>query len=383
MFQSYNDTVLSLGISHLSRNERTFSMADVSIGVDVLVEDNDKQEEFGSNGLYPTVLHVKDTLHPSELSFVTSIVAHSCIFNLKGTSAISHVPEIIACGRAALDGATSGGLFVITGCVSFSFLAFLCPCSIAAAVPTIPALGSAIYLQVLLPVLGLTMSMTEADAGSMNRVPPKNDEAVIFTKGDGRRLYLHILLKALPPAVAAHILYLIAFGTLILNFEPILVETRCSINPSIVRWTSVIQCAALSEYSGPARTSSSCLMLAELVFCIVFVSAGFVVRTKPLQLETPWHRNHAWLGLSALSVFLILVFLAVVLEPGSMKALPWYFFLLAFIMPLFCLFIVELVKRSDFRYAIRAERLRRLQFETRWVCNKLFHIAILHSAAPV
>eukprot|EP00568_Trieres_chinensis_P015973 CAMPEP_0183324344 /NCGR_PEP_ID=MMETSP0160_2-20130417/76806_1 /TAXON_ID=2839 ORGANISM="Odontella Sinensis, Strain Grunow 1884" /NCGR_SAMPLE_ID=MMETSP0160_2 /ASSEMBLY_ACC=CAM_ASM_000250 /LENGTH=166 /DNA_ID=CAMNT_0025491909 /DNA_START=219 /DNA_END=715 /DNA_ORIENTATION=- len=80
VFQSYHDTVLSLGISHLTRNNRTFSMASLSIGVDVLTEESEK-----TNLNEPCLVHCKDSLHPLEVSSVTAIASHSSIFNLRGT----------------------------------------------------------------------------------------------------------------------------------------------------------------------------------------------------------------------------------------------------------------------------------------------------------
>jgi len=356
VFQMYNDTVLSIGLSHLSQNERIFTTADMSMGVDVLT--NDLIASSDSNQEERPAVCAKHGLHPVEVSFVTSLATHSCVFNLLGSSSISHAPDIIAKSRAALDAATSAGLFVTTGYMSFSLMVLFCSCTVSTSIPVAPAIGSFIYLEILLPSMGVILSMTEADTKSMNRVPPKNDKDVVFSEGEGKRIYLHAMIRAFPPAVASQLLYLIALGPLMAKFEPDIVNVHCVTG-------SIIRCSALKAYSGPARTSASSLMIAELMLCILTFSAGFVFRTKSVRVEKPWQRNKIWLVGVAISSLMVVLYLALSLEPGSLSALPWYFFVLSFSFPPICLLVVELVKISDSRHEDRAERLRRLQFETR------------------
>jgi len=375
VFQSYHDTVLAIGLSHLSQNECIFSAADMSIGVDFLSEDfrpddeNHPADEVASDARESSCNHMnysKNSILPAEAMFVSSIVAHSCILNLRGSAAISHIPDIIASGRAALESTTVAGLFAVTGYVSYAFVVVFCPCSVTTSIPFVPTLGSLLYLQVLIPFLGFSLTATREDKQSMERVPPKNDETVVFSKGEGRRLILHICIRALFPAVAAQIVNLVAFGFLMIAFErDFLLAASCGTLSGSLSWRNVARCDAVRQYSGPAKTWAGSIMLAELALCMITSSASFLSRTELMRKKNPWKANRIWAYSFVVSLALIVPYLAATLSRGVLGALPWYFYVVALLLPLLCLLACELVKRDDQKQEYRAEKLRRLQFETR------------------
>lgn len=360
-FQNYSDSVLVMGLSHVARNSEIFSTADVSVGADVLMDELGKAE--GIQGASDST----NAMLPHEVGFVSSIAAHACVFNLCGATSPSQMPEIIECGRAALEATKSAALFLIFGSVTFSLFVLLCMCSASTTIPFVPSLGSALYLQVILPIIGLAMASREADADSMKRVPEKNDQSIVFQKKQGSRLYMNIFLKGLLPAALPQILHLIALGELILAFEPQLVVNECSIAPEDIGksdWTDVIRCDGLKNYSGDARISAGALVLAVMVICVIVTSASCVHPTTPILQESPW-TNHLWICSVFVSIVCVAVYLVASLQEGTVSALPWYFFFLVAIMPILCLLGHELIKRSECRHAKRASMLRRLQFETR------------------
>jgi len=376
VFQEYSDTVLAFGLSHLSQNDGIFSAADLAVGVDILAEETCLHEpRLSQDG---RVLHhqrrsssgsySRNSLLSEEVSFVSHIASHSCIFNLKGSCSISHLPGIVARGRASLDAVTFASLFVVTACISFALFVLFCTFSVATVVPFVPPLGSILFVQIVIPIIGLTMSMTDGDSDSMNRVPPKNDESITFAPREGRRIYLCAILRALPVAIAPQLLYLISFGELVLHFEPLLLETECSMprnQQASENWTAVIRCDALRNYSGDARTSAGSLMLADFALCVIVSSVGFVFKTNPLKSDRPWEQNHAWAWGTIVSIILIPCYLSATLAGGVLSALPWYYYILALLAPLICLAIGELVKQKDLWHENRAVMMRRLQFETR------------------
>ena len=385
VFQAYHDTVLTIGLSHLSQNECIFSTADMAIGVDILCEDFDPESESAEpqgdsessssgNGSGEEVAadntigrnYSRASVLPDETLFVSSIVAHSCILNLRGTAAISHVPDIIASGRAALDSSSVAGLYATTGYVSYAFMVLFCPFSATTSIPFVPALGSLLFLQFLLPSLGLSLAATDPDKQSMDRVPPKNDESIVFARGEGRRLFQHTCIRALIPAIAAHFVHLIGFGSLMLHFErAFLFAGDCGALSGGLNWRNVARCDAVRQYSGPVKDWAGSLMLAELALCVVVLSASFLSRTEFIKDKNPWRSNRLWgWGLFA-SLLLIVFYLVATLDNGVWGALPWYFYIVAIIMPPLGLLASEFVKKSDQWQENRAEKLRRLQFETR------------------
>jgi hypothetical protein len=223
----------------------------------------------------------------------------------------------------------------------------------------------------IIPLMGLSMAWTDAQSESMSIIPPKNDDSMVFGRDDGKRLYGHMMIRALLPAMGSQFLYLISLGELLLEFEKIYLEVNCpEINLVGANWTHVIRCPSLKFYSGKVRIWSGSLMLSQMALCVIFASAGFLYRTRSLGEEPPWCRNTKWLFSSCASLALTILYLVLSLEGGAASArvarkLPYYYYIISLAFPLMCLFVGEIVKRVDRRHEKRACMLRRLQFETR------------------
>eukprot|EP00536_Pseudo-nitzschia_multiseries_P013726 jgi/Psemu1/327288/estExt_fgenesh1_pg.C_6050003 len=357
IFQEYNDTVIAVGVSHLPRNTKIFSTADLAIGVDMLSECLGKA--------IPKELKY-DALLPSEVIFASAISAHFCAFRLEGIGSVEHMPTILAQGRASFAAATSATIFFLCGFLSFTLYVSLTVCSVATTIPHVPIIGSALYLLIILPLVGIPISMTDPDSRCMQQVPPKNDVSMSFGKKEGRIFSLVSFLKALPPAIFPQLLYLIAFGELMIELEPDIVQVKCMLNPSSGNWASVIRCRELGEYSGVSRDVAVSLSLAELALLTVVTSATFVYRTIPIWEEPPWRRNNLWAVSVLIALVIIALYLLLSIGHGIFSSLPWYYFVLAYCaMPLICILWNEYLKRSEKSVLDRAEKLRRLQFETR------------------
>ena len=146
-----------------------------------------------------------------------------------------------------------------------------------------------------------------------------------------------------------------------------------------VATTSIIRCEALRDYSGPAIAAAGSVTLAALAICTCMTSASYVFRTESIHSEPPWKQNHLWLGTLALSFVLVSLYLFLVLEEGSMAALSWFFYVLFLLAPLTCLYLCETIKKRDQKLDKRAAMMRRLQFETRYVCLQRYTIKMMKS----
>ena len=348
IFKDYNDTVITVGISHLTRNYCIFASADIAVGIDVL--DTDSATFDGKHGSY---------VRPAELEFANAISAHACAFRFRGPASIANIPFIIQKGRESLEASVAATVFLITGCLSFSFYILFTICSPNVSIPFVPTLGCVIYLQILLPTLGLSMAMTKGDKETMKRVPPKNDT---FGWKEKSTFYSMVAAKALLPALLPQILHLIAFGALVLDFEPDLVEEQC---PGADGWVDIVRCEGLSEYSGPAKSSAGSLVFSQFALCSFVSSAGFVNRCLPIMEGKPWDGNSCWMTCNFVVIGLLAFYLGLATENGTAAALPWYYYLIAVVTPFLCLAMVEVCKRPEIKQETRAEKLRRLQFETR------------------
>lgn len=358
IFQDYNDTVIAIGLSHLPWNGGIFSTADIAVGIDVLTE---RLDDLPSSRLNCFAERPTQYVSPLEVEFASAIASHSCAFRFRGIKSLSHLSDIIEQGRSSLDAAISAAIFLIAGCLAFSFFILLSVCTASITLPYVPVLGSVIYLLILLPGMGLALALSDGDSDTMQRVPPKNDQNITFGRNEGRRLYSMVALKAIPPAVLPQILYLIAFGELVIAFDP-QVLNDC---PGATSWVDVIRCDALRDYSGPARISSGILVWAEFVFCIAIISSGFVHRFITVKAQPPWDHNTAWVFIVIAVLVVTTIYVSVAVEDGTASALPWFYYLLAVVMPFLCLIWNECLKLEDGKQERRAEKLRRLQFETR------------------
>jgi len=321
------------------------------VGIDIL--DTDSATFDGKQG---------SNVLPAELEFANAIAAHACAFRFRGASSIAHIPSIIQKGRESLEATIASAVFLTTGCLSFSFYILFTVCSPQTSIPFVPTLGCVIYLQLFLPTLGLSMAMTEGDKDTMKRVPEKNDKSLTFGRKEKSMFYKMVIAKALLPALLPQILHLIAFGELILNFEPELVDEKC---PGADNWVNIVRCEGLEYYSGPAKTSAGSLVFGQFALCIFVSSAGFVNRCLPLLEGKPWVSNFCWLICNFFVIGFLALYVGLTTEDGTASALPWYYYVIAVVTPFLCLAAVEGCKRPEMKQEKRAEKLRRLQFETR------------------
>lgn len=354
IFQEYHDTVIAVGISHLPQNDRIFSAADIAVGIDVLT---DPAPEIPSSSVRSNC-----PVRPSELEFVSALASHSCAFKFRGASSVSHIPSILGASRTALEATTAAGVFLTAGCVAFSLFVLFSACAVSTTIPAVPTLGSVLYLQLLLPLLGFAIAMSDAEPDSMKRVPPKNDAQQTFARKEGARLYTLLLVKALPASILPQLVYLVALGELLLAVEPDLIASSC---PGAAAWGQVIRCPALRSYTGPARTGASALSLGQLGLNVSVASASFVYRHTSMAEFPPWQHNAVWAGAVLSALALTAVYLALTVPPGSASVLPWYYYVVALVSPVVCLGWNEYWKRRDTWHERRSEKLRRLQFETR------------------
>lgn len=348
-----------MGLSHLPRNSKIFSSSDLAVGVDVLTE--------CIRGVDVNDLNYNAIL-PSEVVFATQISAHNCAFRLSCVSSMENLPTILAQGRASFSASVSASIYMLSCFLSFAFFCLFNLFSVSVSIPYIPSTGAFLFLQIVIPLIAIPMAMSDSDRYCMQQVPPKNDKSISFAKKEHNVFFFAVMLKSIIPAILPQLLYLIAFGEFMIAYENEVLQTSCPYPQTHQpgQWMKVIRCSGLSGYTGSARDMASILSLAELMLCVILASMSFVYRVLPVWEEPPWQRNHLWCVSVALGVLVVTVYLLMSLDDGALSALPWYFFFLAFfIMPLLCIVFDEILKRPERRVLDRAEKLRRLQFETR------------------
>jgi magnesium-transporting ATPase (P-type) len=355
IFQEYCDTVISIGLSHLPRNYGIFASSDISIGIDVL---RDIEVE---NCTRSTSLNCAQTL-PSELEFASAVAANMCAFRFRGASSVSNISKLMEISRTSLEAAIAAGMFLVTGCISFSLYIVFSLCLPPSMMTYCPILGAALFLQLILPGIALALAMSDGDSNCMKRVPPKNDMNSVFGGKEGYTQYSRILLKALLPALLPQILHPIVYGSLLLSFEHPLVNSTC---PGTSSWIAVVRCKGLRSYHGNVRNASGCVVFLVFIVCIIATSAAYVRRFNSVWEQKPWNYNFFWI-IACIVCILSTALYAFLDTPGSVvQSLSWVYYLLSVLFPFFCLLWVEWWKISEKKADDRSEKLRRLQFETR------------------
>jgi hypothetical protein len=262
-----------IGISHLPRNECIFSTADIAVGIDTLSD----ATSMAVRESCTTDTSKRGRVRASELAFVSAIASHSCAFRFHGAPSIANVARILATSREA---ASAAGIFVTASCVAFSLFVLMSACTPATAIVAVPTLGSVLFIQILVPMLGFAIAMSNAEPDCMKRVPPKNDVKIIFSRHEGWRLYGAVIAKAIPTALSPQLLYLIALGQFTLYLEPELAFDACS---GASTWAQIIRCPELRSYSGAARTGAGAVSVAHFALNVAVGSASFVSRFSHMR----------------------------------------------------------------------------------------------------
>jgi magnesium-transporting ATPase (P-type) len=335
-------------MSHLPRNAGVFEESDIAVGIEFL-----------------SLLDEREAINPKEIgsfetavSLVSSISSQSCAFRLQEPPNAKQFGSIIMKSRSALHGATASGVFLAMGSISFSFYVALTACLPLR--PTVPLLGSSVYLQLILPCLGLSLCFTESDGQAMKKVPPKNDASVTFNRKEGHTFFALTTAKSILPALLPQLLHLIIQGSVRAQFSS---ETMC---PDSNRWTDGIRCTAdPSPAEDRAWSSSGMCVFVAFVVNISVASAGCMHRFTSFSNKAAWTWNFLWLGAFASTLLSSFMILSLWVTDDVQSTVPWYSYLIAITAAVVCLLAVELLKTAAISQEVRAEKLRRLQFETR------------------
>jgi len=99
ILKDYGDSVLSVGSSHRFRNEKIFRSSDLSIGVDLLLEEFDEVERKAKKKEEEGHFVCGEELSREDIKFASALISHDCIFNFPSASSVRFLPDVISEGR--------------------------------------------------------------------------------------------------------------------------------------------------------------------------------------------------------------------------------------------------------------------------------------------
>lgn len=367
IFIEHSDTVLTLGLSHVSRNNNIFSASSLSIGINYLIQkeinvqaqpDRTRKLSTSDSQLYT------HRLSPKEISMISLISANACVFSLTLDIGLTNLPSLIELGRATMNAGIASTHFMIVAYTSFTLMIVFSPFSVSKSMPFLPGVGIVIYILVVIPSIAISMAFTESNKEDMKIVPVKNDKSESFSRREGKRLITSVIIKGLLPAALSQVVFLIAFGSIIIEYDSELIIDECGLKT--FSWIDVIHCDVMNSYVGPATIPSGALIISFHALCMIVISSSFLLGTNPIfSKSAPLQKNKVWTFTTILAAAVILLYLCLTLERSAINYLPWYFYFVSLISPFVCLAFCELVKQRDRKDEQRAAKMRRLHFETR------------------
>ncbi len=360
IFRDNSDTVLSIGLSHNSQNREIFAASSISMGIDLLLDDSATQFDTGNHNPH----QFTKRLCPEEISIVSSIASSSCFLNMPLGNGLTDLPYIINEGRTSLNAVKSAFGFTLVAYISFASLMLFNTFSISQSLPYLPGDGSMLSLLLVIPTLAIAMAFSGPDGNSLSVVPMKNINSENFGRGERKRLFFFVLLKAIFPAVASQIVYLISFGSTLIEMDMEYIANQCGLMS--YHWKDVVRCTAIDTYTGSATVASGVLVIAFHTLCMIVMSSSFLQGSIPIiATPTPLKKNKIWVLAVVLCILYLFLYTSLKLESGAAGAMPWYFYILGLVSPIFCLIICENIKRRERKHEQRAAKMRRLHFETR------------------
>ena len=127
VFQEYNDTVLTVGLSHISSNAEIFCQSDLSIGFNGLFKTS-----LDMNGKDQNEATIYSNLDPKEVSYVSSISSYPCVFNVPlNRYGLLPLSQVLSQGRGALSAVTDAGAFIVTSSIALSLTVLLSCCNVS------------------------------------------------------------------------------------------------------------------------------------------------------------------------------------------------------------------------------------------------------------
>ena len=366
IFRQHSDTVLSIGLAHNSHNNEIFMASNLSFGVDLLLEDNIARSKIhlGGVGMPNTPNQFIGKLCPEEVRIVSLVTANACVFNIPLGHGLTNLPFVIDKGRTCLNSVKSAFHFLLVAYSSFGVMIFFSTFSVSQSLPHHAGGGAALSLLLVIPTLALAMAFSGPDEESMSTVPMKNMISENFERGERLRLFIFVALKASVPAVLSQLVYLISFGSILIELDGETMIEKCGMaNHS---WTKVLQCDALKSYIGPATTSSSALVIIFHTLCIIVMSTNFLQGSNPITLTPfPVKKNRIWIVSVFVCLLYVVIYSSFSLEFGTLGIMPWYLYLYSFASLFLCVVACESVKQRERKHEERAAKMRRLHFETR------------------
>ncbi|GJJ79029.1 hypothetical protein EMPS_11388 [Entomortierella parvispora] len=331
IFQDYGEVVCCIGSSLNINNIAAFAKADISVGME------------------PIRMHSSPESR-SAFSLGAKINSLPCGLTMHSETSLYALTQVVREARRLLNSQRQGVVFMIASFLSISLLLLVSYCFLLPAAMT----GYQILwlMWIIVPLIILSFFFSPHEPDTMTMMPSKN----ISPLRDLQRFIFYFLARFILPIAMCVFIFLFTLHIYDGQEGYSFLFNSFGGSPWL-QWSDEEQWALLYAQN---------YTLVVWVWYMIWMSSTFMSRTLSLRAFKPW-KNRVWIGVCIVSIGLQFVFCVISLfrGPHRVQEVPWWLFVLSFLWPVVFLPVQELVKTRDAKECVRAQKLAKLEFNTK------------------
>ncbi|KAF9303342.1 hypothetical protein BGZ74_003951 [Mortierella antarctica] len=332
IFQDYGEVVCCIGSSLNIENVAAFSKADISVGME------------------PIRMHSNPESR-SAFSLAAKINSLPCGLTMHSETSLYALTQVVREARRLLNSQRQGAVFMIASLMSISLLMLVSYCFL---LPEAMTGYHILWLMwIIIPLLILSFFFSPHEPDTMTMMPSKNMSPL----RDLPRFIFYFLARFILPIAMCVFVFLYCLQIYDGQEGWKFMFSSFGAGTPWLEWTSNEQWALLYAQN---------YTLVVWVWYMVCMSGTFMSRTLSVRAFAPW-RNRVWIGACAACLVLQFVFCVISLFRGPYRVqdVPWWLFVMSFLWPVVFLPVQELVKARDLKECVRAQKLAKLEFNTK------------------
>ncbi|KAF9899771.1 hypothetical protein EC991_008337 [Linnemannia zychae] len=287
----------------------------------------------------------------SAFSLGAKINSLPCGLTMHSETSLYALTQVVREARRLLNSQRQGVVFMIASLMSVSLLLLISYCFLLP--PAMTGYQILWLMWVIVPLLILSYFFSPHEPDTMTMMPSKNMSPL----RDLPRFIIYFLARFILPIGMCVFVFL--YSLHIYDGQ----EGYHFLFNSFGNGTPWLQ---WSENEQWALLYAQNFTMIIWVWYMVWMSSTFMSRALSLRSFKPW-KNRTWIGACVLCLVLQFVFCVVSLfkGPHKVKDVPWWLFVVSFLWPILFMPIQEAVKARDLRECIRAQKLAKLEFNTK------------------
>ncbi|KAI1321202.1 hypothetical protein EDD11_007768 [Mortierella claussenii] len=332
IFQDYGEVVCCIGSSLNINNIGAFAKADISVGMEPIRMGSSPESR-------------------SAFSLGAKINSLPCGLTMHSETSLYALTQVVREARRLLNSQRQGFVFMIASFMSISLLLLVSYCFLLP--PAMSGYQILWLMWIIIPLLVLSFFFSPHEPDTMTMMPSKNTSPL----RDLSRFIFYFLVRFILPIGMCVFVFLYALQIYDGQEGYHFLFNSFGEDTPWLEWTDSEQWALLYAQN---------FTMVIWVWYMICMSSTFMSRTLSLQSFIPL-KNKVWIGACIASLVLQFVFCIISLfrGPHRIQDVPWWIYVLAFLWPLVFLPVQELVKARDLKECVRAQKLAKLEFNTK------------------